>query len=357
MKLFLSILLAMTLLNVDAQEALAFDEPNYNFGEINEVDGPVDHTFVFTNNSIDSIRILSVRASCGCTTPAWTKDIVAPGGSGSITARYNPRNRPGSFRKSLTVSTSNPSIRKTLYINGTVKPRPRTVVDDLPSKVDGIRVKYMSMNFGKISTEKAVIRKFEIYNDTDTLLSLLADKSKMPDFIKVSLSPEQLKPKQRGNLVVSYDPTSAAELGFQSTGIELVTSETEKPKTFNVLATIQEYFPPLSEEELEQAPRLSFNRTNFDFGKLQKDAVAETTFLLTNTGKSPLNLRKITTNCGCTVAEMEKMDLAPGESSSMKVKFDTARRKGRQYKSITVFSNDPTAPTQVVTIRAEVPRT
>ncbi len=37
-----------------------------------------------------------------------------------------------------------------------------------------------------------------------------------------------------------------------------------------VLATIQEYFPPLSEKELAKAPKLSFDKTTFDFGKLRR---------------------------------------------------------------------------------------
>ncbi len=214
-----------------AQEALAFDEANHDFGNINEVDGPVDHVFTFTNNSLDSIRILGVRASCGCTTPAWTREVVAPGGTGSITARYNPTNRPGAFRKSLTVSTSNPSIRKVLYINGNVKPRPRTVADDLPTKVDDLRFKYLSFNFGKISTKEAVTKSFEVYNDGDTIVSYLSDQMKGPEFVAITFEPAQLKPKERGKILVTYDPTNSEELGFQSTNIQLYTSDSEKPKT------------------------------------------------------------------------------------------------------------------------------
>ena len=338
------------------QEALSFDEPNFNFGEISEQDGPVDHTFTFVNNSPDSIRILGVRASCGCTTPAWTKDVIAPGASGSITARYNPLNRPGAFRKSLTVSTNVPSIRPILYINGSVKPRPRTVEDDLPTLVDGLRFKYLSFNFGKIKTKEAITKTFEVYNNTDEPVTLINDRSKMPGHISVALSPEILQPKTRGKILATFDPTADVELGFQSTNIQLLTSDASKPKSLTVLATVEEYFKPLSLEELEEAPKLSFDMTSHNFGKLEKDATVETEFTLTNEGKTDLNLRKVATNCACTIASVDKMDVSPGEQVKMKVKFDTAGRRGRQYKSISVFSNDPTAPTQVITIRAEVPR-
>ncbi len=82
--------------------------------------GPAIHEFTFINNSSRAIKILKVQASCGCTTPDWSKDPIAPGKSGFIQASFNPVGRPGYFNKSLTVTTdfdSNPII---LQIKGQV---------------------------------------------------------------------------------------------------------------------------------------------------------------------------------------------------------------------------------------------
>src|SRR5690349_3592189 len=94
----------LTSLPAVAQQApqLQFGEETYNFGTIGELKGPVVHEFVFTNNSSRPVKILKVQASCGCTTPAWSKEIVKPGGQGFIQARYDPKGRPGFFTKSLT---------------------------------------------------------------------------------------------------------------------------------------------------------------------------------------------------------------------------------------------------------------
>ena len=101
-------MLAVTLFshsNAQQQEKLKFDERNYKFGSVKEEDGPVTHEFQFTNTSNDTIVVKGVKASCGCTTPGWSKDAVLPGEKGFVQARYNPRNRPGRFKKSLTVNT------------------------------------------------------------------------------------------------------------------------------------------------------------------------------------------------------------------------------------------------------------
>jgi hypothetical protein len=67
-----------------------------------------------------------------------------------------------------------------------------------------------------------------------------------------------------------------------------------------------------------------------------------------------LNIRETRANCGCTVSAPEKDTLAPGESSKISVTFNSNGRRGRQQKMVTIFSNDPKAPTQQITINGRV---
>tara|TARA_B100000963_G_C22585681_1_gene652981 strand:+ start:250 stop:618 length:369 start_codon:yes stop_codon:yes gene_type:complete len=115
---FLTIILAGFIFSANSQE-LKFNEREFDFGEIKEMDGKVSHKFVFTNNSKKSIQILTVKPSCGCTTPDWSKKEVKPGKEGFIVAEYNPRGRPGVFRKSLSVVTSD-NKRSVIFIKGKV---------------------------------------------------------------------------------------------------------------------------------------------------------------------------------------------------------------------------------------------
>ncbi len=99
---------------------IIFETPEYNFGDIQENQGKVSHKFSFTNNGKESIRILTVKPSCGCTTPNWSKDEIKPGKKGFIIAEYNPKGRPGVFRKSLSVIT-NDNRRSLIFIKGKVR--------------------------------------------------------------------------------------------------------------------------------------------------------------------------------------------------------------------------------------------
>ena len=115
---FLTIIFTGFIFLANSQE-LKFNEIEFDFGEIKEMDGKVSHKFVFTNNSKKSIQILTVKPSCGCTTPDWSKKEVKSGKEGFIIAEYNPKGRPGVFRKSLSVVTSD-NKRSLIFIKGKV---------------------------------------------------------------------------------------------------------------------------------------------------------------------------------------------------------------------------------------------
>lgn len=98
-------------------EAIALKETEYNFGKIPQ-GKPVTHIFTFTNTGTTPLKLDNVQASCGCTTPEWSKDEVAPGATSKITVGYNAANE-GDFTKTITITYNN-SQTKQLTIKGDV---------------------------------------------------------------------------------------------------------------------------------------------------------------------------------------------------------------------------------------------
>ncbi|MCG8306093.1 MAG: DUF1573 domain-containing protein [Cytophagales bacterium] len=352
---FLSLAFLFVFESLLAQKAkFDFEEETFDFGSIKEENGSVSHKFVFSNVGDTPLIIQGVRASCGCTTPAWTKEPVPPGEQGFITAKYNPKNRPGSFRKSLTVTSNADPASKVIYIKGMVETRPRTAADMYRYKIGDLRFRYQSMNMGKVTTEKPFTRSFDVYNDSENEVAF-KDQVYKPEHISISFQPNVLAPKTKGKLVVTYNGEMKNDFGYVSDAVKIYTDEEkEAEKSLRVIATIEEYFPPMTQEQLAQAPRMKFEEMVHDFGSMKKNATVHTKFTFTNTGKSPLNIRAVKPNCGCTVSKLDKYDFAPGESGSIEVEFNSTGRRGNQQKSIVIFSNDPSAPTQRLIIKAKV---
>ena len=102
-----------------AQGQLTFAEPVHTFGSIDE-GTEARHVFRFTNTGDAPLVLTDVQTSCGCTTPAYTTDAVAPGESGEVTVVYDSAGRPGPFTKRIGVSTADETVG--LQITGTVVP-------------------------------------------------------------------------------------------------------------------------------------------------------------------------------------------------------------------------------------------
>lgn len=338
----------------DQKASVAFEKTSHDFGTIQEEVGPVSYEFIFTNTGESPLVISDVRPSCGCTTPTWSKEPIAPGETGTIVAQYNPLNRPGTFRKSITVTSNAETSNAVLYIQGIVQPKPKTPADDFPTQLGGLRVKYRSLNMGKVLTKEPVTKSFDVYNDSEETI-IFSAAPVTPDYISVVVEPKELLPNQKGSINLTYDAQARKNLGFASDHIRLFTNEAEDSvKEFTVMATIEEYFPPMTEEELARAPKLTLAKTSHDFGNIKEGELVKAEFTFTNTGKSPLNIRETKANCGCTVSKPEKNTLEPGESSKITVTFNSNGRRGRQQKMVTIFSNDPKAPTQQISINGRV---
>lgn len=104
-------------------ETILFKESEFDFGKIAQ-GRPVTHNFTFTNTGSTPIVLNNVNASCGCTTPEWSKDTIPAGGSSQIIVGFNAA-AEGDFIKPVSI-TYNGTQTKQLIIKGKVWKTPVT---------------------------------------------------------------------------------------------------------------------------------------------------------------------------------------------------------------------------------------
>lgn len=98
----------------------------------------------------------------------------------------------------------------------------------------------------------------------------------------------------------------------------------------------------------DKLPRITFAEKGiYNFGTLTEGQTVEHVFKFTNTGKFPLIINNITASCGCTTPEWPHEPVAPGQSSSIKVRFNSQGKQGEQNKTVTVFANTEPAMTDL----------
>lgn len=99
---------------------IQFEEVKYDFGSVVQ-GGTVDHTFKFKNVGTAPLIISNIGVSCGCTTPEWTKEPIAPGKTGTISAHFNSAGKMGMQNKVLTIDSNSAAGSTTVALVGEVK--------------------------------------------------------------------------------------------------------------------------------------------------------------------------------------------------------------------------------------------
>ena len=98
---------------------IEFDMEVWEFGEINEGD-VVDTVFTFKNTGNEPLIISNAKAGCGCTVPQWPKEPIGPGESGTISVKFNSKNKPGPQNKNVTLTMNTIPNTKKLRLVGKV---------------------------------------------------------------------------------------------------------------------------------------------------------------------------------------------------------------------------------------------
>lgn len=350
--LFVSVLLA-PVAGQTIQPKISFEKNLHDFGKFAEADGKVTYQFSFVNTGGGDLIIQNVSASCGCTAPQWTREPIPPGGEGFVAATFNPAGRPGPFRKYITVvSNSNPgSVR--LTITGEVTPKPRSIEDDYRYEMGPMRLKSNHLAFGNIKNTQLTEKSLEVVNTSDKPVSV--EFVGVPAHISISATPASLEPGQKGSIKASYNAPQRNDWGFVIDRMNLkINGVSERNYSLVISANIEEDFSGMSAAELAKAPVLSVDNPEFKFGKIKQGEKVDHVYVLTNSGKSDLHIRKVKASCGCTAVQPEKKVIAPGESVNIKTVFNSAGKVGSQNKTVTIITNDPKKSKMILWVKGEV---
>jgi len=86
------------------------------------------------------------------------------------------------------------------------------------------------------------------------------------------------------------------------------------------------------------AAEITFEKTVNNYGSIKKNGDGNTEFVFKNTGKKPLIIYEVKTECGCTTPMWPQRPISPGKTGTIKVTYDT-KEIGVFSKTITVSSN------------------
>lgn len=353
--LFAAAAFMVTLNAQQAQSKMQLTETEHDFGKFKEEAGRQTYDFIVKNVGTDPLVIQNIVASCGCTTPEWTRSPIPAGGQGKVTAIYDPKDRPGPFNKTLSVYTNSKPEVVVLTIKGEVIPREKTVEELFTFPVASVRFESNHLAFTNIKKTEKKIRVMQIVNTSDK--DAKVEFVNLPAHLALKVTPLVLKPGQKGIVEGTYDATKNASWGNVSDMVKVKVNDVVQENVYYyVSANLVEDFSSLSKEEMLNAPVFRISSNTYDLGKIKGSTQNEVEFKFKNEGKRDLIIRHIRSTCGCTAVQQgnQGVGIKPGQSSSIKATFNSGGYTGKVTKAIYVYTNDPKNSEIVLMINAEV---
>lgn len=355
MKKILTFVMGLFSLAAMAQQpVITFQKTEHDFGKINEADGRVTTVFEFKNEGMEPLILSNVRASCGCTTPKWTKEPVEPGQTGQITVTYNPNGRPGRFQKTITVTSNASEATKKLFIKGEVIPKPAKPVNEYVVKMGELSLKAKSVDFGNVKKGETISREIEYANKTDHELTVaLATTSEEDAFLGTQATLETIKPNESGKFVFVLNSSKENLYGpmafdvYVQVGAKFVQSDEYK---INLKANVVEDFSKLTVEQMQQAPILELSQKEVNLGTIKAGKKVKAAFGLKNNGVNHMMVRRVFCDDKALHVVAPKA-VKNGKKGEVKVELNTVgMEKGNYSREIVVITNDPKQP--VVSVKA-----
>ena len=100
---------------------------------------------------------------------------------------------------------------------------------------------------------------------------------------------------------------------------------------------------------------LKWDQTSVELHPARGDKQAIGHFKYQNTGKAPIHFKSVHASCGCTAAQSQKDQVAPGEKGEITATFNIGDRTGTQVKTVTVETDEAANQKTVLTLRAMIP--
>lgn len=307
------------------------------------------------NAGDSSMVITRVQSTCGCTVASYTRGVVQPGDTATVTLTYTSTKIPGPFEKDVFVYTSGHPRRTRLTVRGKILGTPATLADKYPVAVGPVRLNGANLPFGEIKRPESRSAYLSGYNTAqDTMLVTLAD---LPAHVSARAVPDTVEPGGVFIVSVNYSTQQAPRWGFNIDTLTLTARPLHPAQEqvtalgrIYVMAQVRENFARLNRNQLRQAPQVEIWTDKVDFGQVQGNAPVQRTFTIKNVGHDPLLIRRlfVPLDEGITVSA-DRQEVRRGKTATVTVTLHPAERTDRVVNTrLSVMVNDPSTPETLV---------
>lgn len=308
---------------------------------------PQTTSFKVTNSGDTTLVISNVYPSCGCTTANWTRTPIAPGEAGTIDVTYDAA-LLGHFTKDIIVETNATAEPTVLTFSGDVVLEKKENTSDFPCHIGEIYLDTDNLEFDDVRRGDTPTLTLRLFNAGRK--SYTPELMHLPQYLSVAAEPATIRPGRTGKLNITLDSEKLRNYGLTQTDIYLSRFPGDRVNAGNQIYVSATLLPELdySPAERANAPHAQLDSTTIHLGPFGKKDKLKTELVLTNTGKSPLNIQTLQVyNPGLSV-RFGRRTLKPGQSDKLKITVSARGLQERRRRRVLLITNDPDQPKIVI---------
>ncbi len=333
-----------------------FDHEKWNFGDVAEDGGKVEHTFVFTNVSSKPVVVLDVVSGCGCTTPSYSRKPVMRGEKGEIVVSFDPMNRPGHFSKGISVQISGSTEPVTLLVEGVVTPRVKSTEELYPfDKGDGVRFDSNFRAFAYVGRGERVEESIGWINTSGRDVRLSFEELERSGMLRIE-APLMLKAGEKGAIVIAYEVPSDSDRYGTLSDVLGVDIDGRRARTMLSVHAIAVDRHDTAADDMS-SPKGELSKKFIKFGDVKHGrTVADASVELANIGDNELVIRAVEWQSKALKCSLKAGDrVAAGGKTVVKFTLDTSEVDyGVWVDRVRIITDDPSRPMQTLRVTAVV---
>ena len=313
---------------------------------------PATITISLRNTSTEPAQIKSVDTGCGCTSVSFTTGNINPGRDAQVNLTFDCK-QMGHFDRIIRVYDANSDKPAEFEVRGQVVTKIEDYTGEYPYKIGTLLTDMESIEFDDVNKGQKKVQAIHILNPTGQNVEPVM--LRLPSYLTADMQPKVLGPKQKGTMYITLKTNDLRDYGLTQSTIYLGRNSTDKVNKDKEITVSTILLPPaMANEELKRTytPRLVMSAKTLDMTELQKKSKAKDEIIITNEGKSTLEISKLQMFTPGLQIQLGQQRLEPGESTKLKVTaIGKELKKVRTRPRILMITNDPNNPKVVINIK------
>ena len=313
---------------------------------------PVAAEFKMKNEGSKPLVIHQVLKSCGCTSVDYPKSSVAPGDSFVVKTVYDAK-QMGTFAKQVCLYSNASQEPFILSMRGRVVSSVVDFAGPYDQMLGNIKADVQEVEFDDVNRGDRPVQRIHIFNPTEETMEPVV--MHLPNYLQAVVSPSKVAPHHAAEVSLVLDSKKLRDFGLNQTSVYLGERPGDKvapEKEIVVSAVLLPDFDNMTAERKAQAPQIEMSTTQLDLGSFNGKKKLKGEILITNKGKSVLDIRSMQMFTMGLQVQLKKSKIEPGETVKMKVTAVAAdlKKSRAKHPRILMITNDPENAKVVVKI-------